>query len=201
MSTSEYWNQRYGATSPAERSWTSVDLEPSMRLIHEFCERVDAPLADIGGGTGDLGTALIRDGFSDVTVMDIASSQYHEVADLAGLAFVQADVRTWRPTTTFATWHDRAVFHFLVTAEDVEAYLATLRHATATNAIVIIGTFALDGPETCSGLPVQRYDETTLAAVFGAEWSVLHTERHAHTTPWGTLQSFQWLVLRRVTAP
>jgi hypothetical protein len=57
---------------------------------------------------------------------------------------------------------------------------------------VVISTFALDGPERCSGLPVVRYSAETLAAELGPEVRLVGTVREDHATPWGAIQRFQF---------
>jgi hypothetical protein len=62
----------------------------------------------------------------------------------------------------------------------------------------IIATFAPDGPEKCSGLPVQRYAPRTLAAELGERFALVESASHVHTTPWGSTQSFQYSRLERL---
>ena len=94
-------------------------------------------------------------------------------------------------------WHDRAVFHFLVEAEDRARYFAHLRDTLKPGGSAIIATFALDGPTTCSGLPVVRYSAQTLAAELGEEFQLAETRAWRHVTPRGTSQSFQYSRFRR----
>jgi len=61
----------------------------------------------------------------------------------------------------------------------------------------IIATFALDGPEKCSGLPVARYDSASLGRTLGTTFKLVHTQRHEHATPWDSRQIFQFSVFRR----
>jgi hypothetical protein len=75
-----------------------------------------------------------------------------------------------------------------------------LKSALKPNGVAIIGTFAPDGPEKCSGLPIARYDADTLAAVLGPEFDLVGHIRHAHTTPWGSIQKFQFSTFRRKSA-
>jgi hypothetical protein len=62
---------------------------------------------------------------------------------------------------------------------------------------VIIGTFAPDGPERCSGLVVSRYDAAGLAATLGCGFELIDTRRHEHSTPSGAAQRFQFSTFRR----
>jgi hypothetical protein len=111
--------------------------------------------------------------------------------------WIAADVTKWQPPHPFDLWHDRAAFHFLVDAADREAYLDRLKRGVKAGGHAIIATFALDGPEKCSGLPVQRYDPASLAATVGDPFELIADQPHRHVTPWGAVQSFQFSVLRR----
>src|ERR1035441_814993 len=62
----------------------------------------------------------------------------------------------------------------------------------------VIGSFALDGPEKCSGLEVRRYDGPMLALELGPQFALLKSESEMHVTPWGKQQSFQFSLLKRV---
>jgi hypothetical protein len=109
---------------------------------------------------------------------------------------VVADVTTWNPAQAYDIWHDRAAFHFLTDREDRAAYVGRLKQAIKPGGHVIIGTFAIDGPERCSGLPVMRYDAASLAAELGHGLELIDVRRHEHSTPWGAIQRFQFCVFR-----
>jgi hypothetical protein len=109
---------------------------------------------------------------------------------------VEADILEWEPDRRYELWHDRAVLHFLVDAERRERYLATLRLALAAGGGVVVGTFAADGPRTCSGLPVCRYSAGELADAFGETFEVVATRREPHVTPRGVVQPFTWVAGR-----
>ncbi len=63
-------------------------------------------------------------------------------------------------------------------------------------AYAIIATFAMDGPEKCSGLPIVRYGPAELAATLGQDFRLIESRRHAHVTPFGTSQSFQFSLFK-----
>jgi hypothetical protein len=107
---------------------------------------------------------------------------------------VEADLLRWEPDRRYGLWHDRAVFHFLVDERERERYLEALRRAVEPGGTVILGTFAADGPEVCSGLPVRRYSATDLSAALGEAFVVLQTRREEHVTPRGVIQPFTWVV-------
>ena len=100
--------------------------------------------------------------------------------------------------TRFEKAHDRAAFHFMVRPEDREAYLATMRRALRAGGQAIIGTFATDGPEQCSGLPVVRYERATLAGELGPGFRLVDSLHEEHLTPAGKVQRFQFSRFLRV---
>ena len=113
------------------------------------------------------------------------------------MRWIRDDLLTWRPTRSYAVWHDRAVFHFLVDPGERGAYRKALRAAVGDGSHVIIGTFAPDGPSRCSGLPVARYDDESLARELGPEFIIVGVRRTVHVTPAGVAQPFTWIVGRR----
>ena len=108
-----------------------------------------------------------------------------------------ADATIWEPVKRYDIWHDRAAFHFLTDEKDRAAYIERLRRGLKAGGHAIIATFALDGPEKCSGLPVARYDSASLGQALGAGFELVHTRRHEHATPWDSRQIFQFSVFRR----
>jgi len=96
------------------------------------------------------------------------------------------------PDHSIDVWHDRAVFHFLMSPEDRSRYVEQVRRVLRPNGHVIIATFAEDGPTRCSGLPVARYDATQLHAEFGDDFQLLSTIREEHVTPSGGHQQFRY---------
>ncbi|HQU25722.1 MAG TPA: class I SAM-dependent methyltransferase [Acidimicrobiales bacterium] len=198
-----FWDERYRATTPEERSWT----EPSPTATLEILDRLDLaptdPIVDVGGGASRLVDALLERGFSDLTVLDLAESALAEARARLGAAadrvtWVCADVTAWRPERTYALWHDRAVFHFLIEPAARGAYRDRLERATASGSYAVLATFAPDGPDTCSGLPVTRWAPAELAAEIGDAFEPLLEGRREHVTPWGSTQPFTWLVARRL---
>jgi SAM-dependent methyltransferase len=197
-----HWQKVYLEKSEQQVSWTQASPEPSLGLIERFAPAPQAAIVDIGGGASRLVDALCEHGYEAVTVLDLSGAALAAAkARLgprgAGVQWIAADVTRWEPPHPFDLWHDRAAFHFLVEAVDRQAYLDRLIRGVKAGGHAIIATFALDGPEKCSGLPVQRYDPAGLSEVVGGAFELVAQQRHRHTTPWGAVQSFQFSVLRR----
>ena len=148
--------------------------------------------------------ALLRRGWTDVTVLDIAAPALEAARDRLGseaqhIQWEVADITEWEPSRSYDVWHDRAVFHFLTEASQRAGYRRALTHGLAAGGLLIIATFAPEGPEMCSGLPVQRYDSGSLSRELGYRFQLIESWREEHVTPWGSSQSFNWCAFRRST--
>ncbi len=97
----------------------------------------------------------------------------------------------------FDVWHDRAVFHFLIESSDRKKYVNLAARSVAGGGHLIIGTFALNGPEKCSGLAVERYDGKKLIREFGEFFRLQKEMLDSHTIPWGKSQFFYFALLER----
>jgi hypothetical protein len=62
----------------------------------------------------------------------------------------------------------------------------------------VIGGFADDGPERCSGLPVARRTAGEIAELFGPGFTLVEERRELHRTPGEAVQPFTYALLRRV---
>jgi SAM-dependent methyltransferase len=205
-SRQDHWEQVYTSKGETGVSWFQDNPAPSLELIEQARRGSDTGIIDIGGGASRLADGLLARGFRRLTVLDISSA----ALDLAALRlgrrasevqWIVADVTQWHPSRRFDVWHDRAAFHFLVDPVDRAAYVARLRSALVPGGHAIIATFAADGPDTCSGLPVLRYDAATLATELGAEFTLVDSRPHDHVTPGNSSQRFQFSVFRREGEP
>ena len=197
-----HWQNVYATKGEAEVSWYQDHPAISLEMIHAARPDHDAAIIDVGGGASHLVDALLHDGYRDIAVLDISSNALDAAQKRIGTAasmvdWIVADATTWRPGKTYDVWHDRAAFHFLTAPRDRAAYVERLRSALALGGHVIIATFAPDGPEKCSGLPVQRHDSASLAAELGPDFELIETRNEAHQTPWGSTQAFQFSRYRR----
>ena len=198
-----HWQAVYTTKAENEVSWFQDNPAISLRLIADAKASVDSRIIDIGCGASRLVDALLAQGFRSLTVLDISAAALDAAKARLGDAstkveWIVADVTTWQPTQMYDIWHDRAAFHFLTEAADRDAYVERLTSAVVSGGQVIIGTFAFDGPEKCSGLNVQRYDAKTLADVLGSCFALADSRTEAHRTPWGAVQQFQFSRFKRI---
>lgn len=205
MSTEDHWNAAYTARDPRALTWFEETPEASFRLVRRMLPTGGA-VVDIGGGSSALADACVDAGIGPVTVLDLSAealaitrARLGPRADRVNL--IVGDVRDWVPDRAYDLWHDRAAFHFLTNPEDRRRYLRTLDVALRPGGVAIISTFGATGPESCSGLPVQRYAPADLAATLDqlspGLLQPVHAELLVHRTPKGATQDFQVSVFRK----
>jgi SAM-dependent methyltransferase len=197
----DHWNGRYATVGAESVSW----YEPRPRLSLAMLELAGLDshhsVLDVGGGASPLAGELVARGITDVSVLDLSdealSIARRSIADPAVVEWITADITAWTPDRTWNLWHDRAGFHFLTEPSQREAYRSALHRALEPDGAICVATFADDGPEQCSGLPVVRYSPDALMAEVGDGLHEIASGRALHTTPSGGVQPFSWIVARR----
>jgi hypothetical protein len=203
MDRQAHWNTVFGTKAEGEVSWFELMPETSIQLLEAAGLSDDTCLLDVGGGDSRLIDHLAARGLDCLAVLDVSGAALARARSRLGPA---ASTPIWLETDVTADWflkpmdiwHDRAVFHFLTTPEDQARYLDHLRAVLKVRGSAIIATFDLDGPETCSGLPVARYSAESLAQRIGSGFMLADSRRHLHQTPWGSTQAFQYSRFIRV---
>jgi methyltransferase family protein len=195
-----HWDSVYADTAVDRVSWYQDAPSLSLELIARLGVERDAAVIDVGGGASTLADHLVEAGVVDVSVLDVSAAALAEgrrrLGDAAPVSWLNEDLLAWRPERRFDLWHDRAVFHFLVSSADRETYMQTLRSAIRAEGFVVIATFASNGPKSCSGLPVARYSAAGLSGLLGAGFEVVETRREEHITPGGVMQPLTWVAGR-----
>ncbi|HVB83274.1 MAG TPA: methyltransferase domain-containing protein [Rhodanobacteraceae bacterium] len=203
MDKQQHWQSVYATKDAAHTSWFRPHLDESLRLIDALDLPKDAPIIDVGGGRATLVDDLLARGFGDVSVLDLSAAALADARARLGargeaVRWLTADATTAvLPPAHYGLWHDRAVFHFLIDADDRARYVANTARSVRPHGHVIVGCFAPDGPERCSGLSVHRYDAAALAAAFAPAFEIVRHSRELHATPAGAVQPFTYVVLQR----
>ncbi|MBL8582839.1 MAG: class I SAM-dependent methyltransferase [Rhizobiaceae bacterium] len=194
-----HWENVYTSKGEAEVSWFEQSPDLSLELLAEAAVTHDAAIIDIGGGASRLVDALVARNQAHVAVLDLSANALDRARTRVGevpVDWIVSDVTAWQPTRRYDAWHDRAAFHFLTELEQQRNYAEVLSNALEHNGVAVIGTFAPDGPEKCSGLPVARHDTESLRQILGPRYSLIAHRRCDHITPWGSIQRFQFSTFR-----
>jgi 2-polyprenyl-3-methyl-5-hydroxy-6-metoxy-1,4-benzoquinol methylase len=197
-----HWENIYGKKAPETLSWYRAHLETSLALIERAIDVRTAAIIDIGGGESTLVDDLLARCCNSVTVLDVSERAIEVTKLRLGSA---AEKVTWIVAEienallephSYDVWHDRAVFHFLTSAERREAYVRQAARAVKPGGHVIVSTFGPEGPVECSGLKVMRYDADDLHDEFGAKFRLMESSKELHKTPFGTTQQFLYCYCR-----
>jgi 2-polyprenyl-3-methyl-5-hydroxy-6-metoxy-1,4-benzoquinol methylase len=197
-----HWEKVYTTKAPDAVSWYRAHLETSLALIERAVDAHSASIIDVGGGESTLVDDLLLRGYKKLTVLDVSpsaievnkkrlSSASEQVCWLVG-DIVEIEMEPH----AYDLWHDRAVFHFLTTAERRLAYVGQVTRAVKPGGHVIISTFGPEGPTKCSGLEVMRYDAESLHGEFGGHFRLVESSKESHQTPFGTTQQFLYCYCR-----
>lgn len=192
-----HWDGVYSSKGEADVSWFQDTPQPSLDLMKLVDVKPTDAVIDIGGGASRLVDHLIAAGYADISVLDLSAAALKQAQARLGQAssaveWIVADASTWVPPRQYDIWHDRAAFHFLTQPDQQLLYMDRVRSALKPGGHVIIGTFAPDGPEKCSGLPVARHDAKSLSECLGSGFELLDTRGYEHVTPWTSTQKFQF---------
>lgn len=202
MDRRAHWNRVYTTKTEQELSWFEPLPAISLEMLEAAGMTADTCVLDVGGGDSHLVDALVARGLHCLAVLDVSVAALDRAKVRLGSAaqtpvWIEADVTREWTLKPVHIWHDRAVFHFLTTPDERARYKQHLLETLEPGGHAIIATFALDGPATCSGLPVQRYSPERLAQELGPAFELRDRRAHLHTTPWGSTQSFQYARLQR----
>jgi len=203
MDYQKHWSGIYKTKAVNDVSWYQVRPERSLDYIQKTGIGLDEPIVDVGAGASTLVDYLVAAHYRDITLLDISAEALAVTRDRlaesdAHLDWIVGDITTVDlPKEHFALWHDRAVFHFLIDPAQQQRYVEQVVHSLKPNGHLIIVTFALDGPQQCSGLDVAQYDAESLHRAFGSHFRLIDSSNETHITPWGSEQRFVYCHMQK----
>jgi SAM-dependent methyltransferase len=189
----EHWETVYTTKTPQEVSWTQEKPAISLDYIASFQLDKSASIIDIGGGDSLLVDFLLDLGYTNISVLDISAHAIERAKVRLGeqsnlVTWIVSDINDFEPNQNYELWHDRAAFHFLTNAKEIERYVQIVAKHTKN---LVLGTFSTNGPFKCSGLEITQYDEKELGELFEPlGFDLQSTKREDHMTPFGTTQNF-----------
>lgn len=189
----DHWQNVYETKNPNEVSWTQKIPQISLNLIEEVSKGKLSKIIDIGGGDSNLVDFLHEKGFENISVLDISAKALEKAktrleAQAENVDWIVTDITEFKTSTEYDIWHDRAAFHFLTTQDEIKKYVEIVRNVVSDT--LIIGTFSVDGPQKCSGLPILQYNEERLKNIFSQDFELVKSFTENHITPFNTIQNF-----------
>jgi len=200
-SLKEHWEKVYTKTETEKRGWYQKIPVISLELYELTGAHTGQKILDVGGGTSHLSEG-INVQLNQLTILDISEAAISELqTELKDhshhIHFLSGDICSVKFNDTFDIWHDRAVFHFLTEAEDRKQYIDQLNQYLKPGGWLILATFASDGPEKCSGLPVRRYSKESLSETLGKNFELKKTVYYTHHTPSGNEQKYIYCLFHK----
>lgn len=202
MEQQNHWNNIYSTKSSEKVSWFQDHANQSLNLISETGVEKTASIIDVGGGASTLVDDLLKNGYENLTILDISESALGVAKNRLGesgknIKWLVGDITEINlPKQNYDVWHDRAVFHFLNEKEQRISYIKNVFNSLKPGGHIIVSTFAEDGPLQCSGLPVSRYSADELHAEFGNKFKLIAHNKEKHITPAGNVQMFVYCYCR-----
>ena len=198
MNRKEHWENIYTTKQPNEVSWTQAIPETSLSLISELNLNTNASIIDIGGGDSNTKDHLLKLGFTNLSVLDISKAAIDRAKKRLGakahlVQWIVSDIVEFSPNQVYDIWHDRAVFHFLTSKEDIDTYKQLVENHAKN---MVLGTFATNGPFKCSGLTITQYDKAKFKETFSPSFSIKKFRSQTHATPFDTTQKFVYALFR-----
>lgn len=189
----DHWQNVYETKNPNEVSWTQKIPQTSLDLIEEVSKGKSSKIIDIGGGDSNLVDFLLEKGFENISVLDISAKALEKAkirleTQAENVDWIVTDITEFKTSREYDIWHDRAAFHFLTTQDEIKKYVEIVRNVVSDT--LIIGTFSVDGPQKCSGLPILQYNEERLKNIFSQDFELVKSFTENHITPFNTVQNF-----------
>ena len=202
MDNKKHWENIYQKKEIDGVSWYQKVPIESLQLIKKYSISNSDKIIDIGCGKSFLVDNLLELNYTDISLVDISSNALKEVKDRLqnkSLNFIETDILNFNSNDKYDIWHDRAVFHFITDSEGNKKYISLCNEYINKEGVLIIGTFAEDGPLKCSGLEIKRYSVDQISDLFKETFELVESFKMLHKTPFDTEQSFSFCVLRKFT--
>ena len=195
MDNKQHWENVFTTKASNEVSWFQEYPKTSIEFLELFKLPLTANIIDIGGGVSNLVDTLFGKGYKNFWVLDISEAALERAKNRLGekaslVHWIVTDVTEFEPPVQYDFWHDRAAFHFLTSNDAINKYVAIAEEAISDKGYLVLGTFSENGPEKCSGLQIQQYNEASMSARFEIAFYRIKCITEDHTTPFNTVQDF-----------
>jgi len=200
--TRSHWETVYTEKSYKDASWYQEKPGTSLRFIEELELSECSKIIDVGGGDSNLVDYLLKEGYRDISVLDISEKALEKAKkrlkeDAEKVNWIVADASEFEATQVYHLWHDRAAFHFLTEEQQIENYIRTLENSVAPGGFLILATFSKEGPEKCSGRTIKQYSKEDLQQLLQEKFDLLKSENIDHKTPGGAIQNFTFCCFKK----
>lgn len=196
-----HWEKVYETKGDYEVSWYQEVPKESLELVASLnLDKVNSKIIDIGGGNSNFTAELLKQGYIDLTILDISQKALDRTKAKIGnerVDYIASDVLEIQPIKKFTIWHDRAAFHFITNKDEVQKYVELVSSSIEQSGYLILATFSTTGPLKCSGLEITQYSKEALTNLFEKDFELIQSFETVHQTPFDTEQNFIYAVFKK----
>lgn len=202
-----HWNNAYRKTPTENLGWYEKDPAPSMELI-ALCDLPEnAKIFNAGAGSTTLINKLLKKGYTNIIVNDIAVASLRELRrDLviphdADVQFIVDDLTNPSELNELKhvdLWHDRAVLHFFTEKERQQRYFEQINRCVNVGGFVILAEFNLDGAKKCCGLDVVNYNSEMLQEGLGENFKLMKEFNYTYIQPSGNTRAYVYTLFQKI---
>lgn len=202
----KHWNAAYQKSPITNLGWYEENPAPSVELIDVCNLPKDALIFNAGAGATTLISELLKKGYVNIVVNDIAAAALAELESHllpyknAHIQFVTDDLTNPSELLKLKNvdlWHDRAVLHFFTEEKQQKAYFDLLKGALKPKGFVILAEFNLEGAKKCSGLDVFNYNEEMLQERLGSDFELLKSFNYTYIQPSGNTREYVYTLFQK----
>jgi 2-polyprenyl-3-methyl-5-hydroxy-6-metoxy-1,4-benzoquinol methylase len=195
----KHWDNIFQKLDYTQVLWHQSSPQKSVELIKKYAKN-DANIIDIGCGASYLVDTLLNDGYKDITLLDTAKTSLdivHSRINNDNVQFICKDILNFKTDKKFDIWHDRAVFHFLLSKKEREEYFKVLNNSLKAKGVAIVSTFKVDGPIQCAGLDIVQYNHKKMSGELPSNLILIQSEDYEHITPKESTQEYIYFVIQK----
>jgi len=194
-----HWDNLFQKVDYTQVLWHQSSPQKSVDLIVKYVKN-NAKIIDAGSGASYLVDNLLKADYQNITLLDASKTALSIVESRIKnnkVRFICSDILNFKNDEKYDLWHDRAVFHFLLSQKERKQYFRVLENSLKPKGIAIISTFRTDGPIQCAGLDTMQYDYQKMLREIPASLNLIESEEFAHITPKGTIQDYIYFVIQK----
>ncbi len=195
----KHWDSIFQNADYTQVLWHEALPEKSLELIQKYSKSDDS-IIDVGCGASFLVDNLLDDGYKNITLLDTSTTSLNIVKSRIKsdkIRFECNDIINFTADKKFDIWHDRAVFHFLLSKKERSQYFEVLNKSLNNSAIAIISTFRVDGALNCAGLNIIQYDYEKMLQELPKNFLIVESKEFTHITPKETKQKYIYFILKK----
>lgn len=202
----KHWNTAYQKSPITNLGWYEENPAPSFELIDACSLPKEAIIFNAGAGATTLIAELLKKGYINMVVNDIAAAALTELESHlpsyknAHIQFVVDDLTNPSELLKLKNvdlWHDRAVLHFFTEEKQQKAYFDLLKKVLKPKGFVILAEFNLEGTKKCSGLDVFNYNEEMLQERLGSDFELLKSFNYTYIQPSGNTREYVYTLFQK----